>query len=269
MENSIQKSAIGVIDSGVGGLTVVKELMRILPNEDIIYLGDSARCPYGPRSGKEVRQFTWQMAEYLAKQGIKLLVVACNTATAVALESLQKYCDFPVVGVIFPGARAAMKATKKQSIAVLGTIGTVRSGAYEIAIKALSTSAEIVPFACPLFVPVVESNEYEGEFAEKIVHESLKPLIGQAFDTVILGCTHYPLLQPLIEKELGSNIQVVSSAEETAQNVKELLAYYHLANEMTNVAHYEFLTTGSVGMFTEIVQAWLPNVPAQVKQIHL
>ena len=222
------KAPIGVIDSGVGGLTVAKEIMRHLPNEEIIYIGDTARCPYGPRSSEEVRKFTWQLATTLAKMNIKMLVIACNTATAVALNSLSKKMPFPVIGVIFPGARAAIKATKKNEIVVLGTSGTIKSGAYEKAIAALNTSSKVIPLACPTFVPLVESNEYEGEFARNMVMETLLPLKNEQFDTVILGCTHYPLLQKHIEEAVGQNVKVLSSAEETAQDVMEYLDYHHM-----------------------------------------
>lgn len=255
---------IGVIDSGVGGLTVLKELIHRLPNEQFIYIGDTARCPYGPRTAHEVRKFTWQMAEALQNHSIKMLVVACNTATAVALESLQKNCPFPVVGVIFPGARAAIKATTRSEICILGTTGTIRSGAYEEAIKSLSSSSSIVPFACPAFVPLVESDEYEGEFARDLVAKTLEPLKKASFDTLILGCTHYPLLQKHIEAVVGNHIKVLSSAEETAEDVMELLTYYHLHQETPSTEPHVFYTTGSIPMFKSIVTKWLeieePNI---------
>ena len=156
---------IGVIDSGVGGLTVAKAIMELLPNETIYYIGDTARCPYGPRSKQEVRTFTWQMAKALEHMNVKMLVIACNTATAVALESLQQNMPFPVLGVINAGARAAIKKTKRNEIVVLATEGTVKSAAYEQAIHSLSTKAKVIPLACPTFVPLVESGEYEGQFS--------------------------------------------------------------------------------------------------------
>jgi len=255
---------IGVIDSGVGGLTVLKELMHRLPNEQFIYIGDTARCPYGPRSAHEVRRFTWQLAEALNDQSIKMLVVACNTATAVALESLQKNCNYPVVGVIFPGARAAIKATKKSEVCILGTSGTIRSAAYERAIKSLSSSCSIVPFACPAFVPLVESDQYEGEFAKDLVAKTLEPLKKETFDTLILGCTHYPLLQKHIEEVVGEHVTVLSSAEETAEDVMQLLNYYQIEQKQTIQPTHTFYTTGSVPMFKSIITKWLeienPNI---------
>ncbi|ALC84809.1 glutamate racemase [Bacillus sp. FJAT-22090] len=261
------KAPIGVIDSGVGGLTVAKEIMRLLPNEEIIYIGDTARCPYGPRSSGEVRKFTWQLATALSKMNIKMLVIACNTATAVALDSLSKKMPFPVIGVIFPGARAAMKATKKNEIVVLGTSGTIKSGAYEEAITALNTSSKVIPLACPTFVPLVESNEYEGEFARNMVFNTLLPLQNEQFDTVILGCTHYPLLQKYIEEAVGPQVKVLSSAEETAQEVLEYLDYHQMHNPLSDYKQPIFYTTGSIPIFKTIVEKWLVLQNADVRTI--
>ena len=261
------KAPIGVIDSGVGGLTVAKEIMRLLPDEEIIYIGDTARCPYGPRSSEEVRKFTWQMALALSKMNIKMLVIACNTATAVALNSLSKKMPFPVIGVIFPGARAASKATKTHEIVVLGTSGTIKSGAYEEAIAALHSSSKVIGLACPTFVPIVESNEYEGEFARKMVFEALAPLKTEQFDTVILGCTHYPLLQKHIEEAVGDTIHVLSSAEETAHDVKEYLDYHQLHHPEKGRKTPIFYTTGSVPIFKAIAEKWLELPNADVRTI--
>lgn len=249
---------IGVIDSGVGGLTVAKEIMKLLPNEQIYYLGDNARCPYGPRSLQEVRRYTWQMAEALMKRKIKMLVIACNTATAAALNSLQKRLSIPVIGVIFPGARAAVKASSTKNIAVLATFGTVKSGAYEQAIKSLVSSAHIVQLACPRFVPLVESDEYEGEFAKTLVNETLSHLQHEEFDTAILGCTHYPLLQGFIETAFGPNVTVLSSAEETAKDVERHLNYKgQAASKRARPPVHHFYTSGSTTIFQSIIQKWL------------
>lgn len=261
------KAPIGVIDSGVGGLTVAKEIMRLLPNEEIIYIGDTARCPYGPRTGEEVRKFTWQLATALSKMNIKMLVIACNTATAVALNSLSKKMPFPVIGVIFPGARAAIKASKKNEIVVLGTSGTIKSGAYEEAISALNSSSKVIPLACPTFVPLVESNEYEGEFARKMVFDALASLKNEHFDTVILGCTHYPLLQTYIEEAVGPGVAVLSSAEETAQEVLAYLDYHQMHHPVTGEKTPIFYTTGSIPIFKTIVEKWLELPNADVRTI--
>lgn len=260
---------IGVIDSGVGGLTVVKEMLRYLPNESITYLGDTARCPYGPRSKEQVIQFTWQIVDKLAEMNIKMLVIACNTITAVALEGLQKHCKFPVVGVINAGAQAAIKATKSHDIAVIATQGTVNSGAYENALYSLYSSSNVTTLACPRLVPLVESGEYEGEFAKKLVEETLSPLKKVKFDTMILGCTHYPIIQGLIEEVVGNKVHVVSSAEETAKHVKEILKFHQLARTDTNPPEYLFYTTGSVPIFHSIASNWLPLKEVNVKRIKL
>ena len=251
---------IGVIDSGVGGLTVAKAIMELLPNEEIIYIGDTARCPYGPRGVKEVRNFTWQLAQKLEELNVKMLVIACNTATAAALESLQKHMPFPVVGVINPGARAAIKNTKQNEIVVLATEGTVKSGAYEVALKSLSTKAHIYPLACPTFVPLVESGEYEGQFSYDLVKEGLKPLEGERFDTVILGCTHYPILQKQIEAAVGEHVTVLSSAEETAKDVESILRFNNQLRTTQNKPNHRFFASGSVPIFTSIASRWL-NIP--------
>ncbi|MGX1825295.1 glutamate racemase, partial [Heyndrickxia sporothermodurans] len=206
---------IGIIDSGVGGLTVVKEVLKQLPNESIIYVGDTARCPYGPRPVDEVKAYTWQMTRFLLKRNIKMLVIACNTATAVVLDEIRTELKIPVLGVIYPGARAALKNTKGFNIGVLGTIGTIKSGAYEKALKSINRKVSITSLACPKFVPLVESGEYKSSIAKKIVAESLAPIQKSGIDTLILGCTHYPLLEGLIKNVMGSEVKVISSGDET------------------------------------------------------
>lgn len=253
---------IGVIDSGVGGLTVVRELRKYLPNEPIIYIGDDARCPYGPRPAEEVLQYTLEMVESLAQMGIKMLVIACNTATAIALDEVRNRFDFPVIGVIQPGARAAVKASKAGEIAVLGTLGTVNSKAYDAAIHQLLPDATVHSLACPAFVPIVESGAYRSNKARKIVDETLRPLNVDSFDTVILGCTHYPLLQEHIEAHFVNQKQIISSAVETVIDVERILNEQHMRS--TALIEPIFYTTGSINKFQAIVEDWLqlerPNV---------
>lgn len=169
------KQPIGIIDSGVGGLTVAKEVMRQLPNEQIFYLGDTARCPYGPRTSEEVKTFTWQMTRFLLEKNIKMLVIACNTATAVALDEIRRELPIPVIGVIYPGARTAIKVTKNRRIGVIGTEGTVRSRAYEKALKSINHQVTVKSLACPKFVPLVESGEYFGPVAKKLLPRLYSP----------------------------------------------------------------------------------------------
>ncbi|MBM7555039.1 glutamate racemase [Thalassobacillus pellis] len=248
---------IGVIDSGVGGLTVARELMRQLPNERLIYLGDTKRCPYGPRIKEEVIQFTWEMVDHLMTRDIKLLVVACNTATAFTLEELQKRLNIPVIGVIQPGARAAIKVSQNKRIGVIGTEGTISSKAYTKALNGIDKDIFVSDLACPPFVPMVENGVMKGEVAERTVKNTLKPLKDRnGIDTLILGCTHYPLIKDLIQKEMGENIQVICSGEETAREVSLILAYQDLFYKGTKKPKHEFHTTGDLNKFKAVANAW-------------
>ncbi|WP_423799251.1 glutamate racemase [Neobacillus sp. SAB-20_R2A] len=263
------KQAIGVIDSGVGGLTVAKEVMRQLPNEKIIYLGDTARCPYGPRSTKEVKRFTWELTHFLLEKNIKMLVIACNTATAAALDDIRRELSIPVLGVINPGARAAIKRTKNYRVGIIGTDGTVKSGAYEKALKSLNSRLFVKSQSCPKFVPLVESGEYDGPIAAKIVDEALQPLLNQNLDTLILGCTHYPLLEPLIKKFMGEKVSVISSGDETAREISAILQYKGLLESDEQAPEHEFYTTGSTWIFSKIASQWLGTPIENVKKIKL
>jgi len=248
---------IGVIDSGVGGLTVAKEIMRQLPNEQIIYVGDTARCPYGPRPAEEVKTFTWQMTRFLLDKDIKMLVIACNTATAVVLEEIRKEVSIPVLGVIQPGARAAIKATNNTRIGVIGTEGTIKSAAYEKALRQINKNTKVTSLACPKFVPLVESGEYNGAVAKKIVAETLQPLKHKGLDTLILGCTHYPLLGYIIQNVMGNKVSVISSGEETASEVSTILHHSGLLNVDGAEPCHTFYTTGSKTIFAKIASDWL------------
>jgi glutamate racemase len=263
------KQPIGVIDSGVGGLTVTKEVMRQLPNEKIIYLGDTARCPYGPRTTKEVKRFTWELTTFLLEKRIKMLVIACNTATAAALDEIRRELTIPVLGVINPGARAAIKQTKNYRVGIIGTEGTVKSGAYEQALKSLNSRVFVKSHACPKFVPLVESNEFDGPIAERIVDEALKPILNQNLDTLILGCTHYPLLEPLIKNVMGESVSVISSGDETAREISAILQYNELLDTCEEEPEHEFYTTGSRRIFSEIASQWLGIPIDNVKKIKL
>jgi len=263
------KQPIGIIDSGVGGLTVVKEVMRQLPNETIYYVGDTARCPYGPRPVEEVKAFTWEMTNFLLKHNIKMLVIACNTATAVVLDEIRSIVKIPVLGVIYPGARAALKVTKDFKIGVLGTIGTIKSGAYEKALRSINRRVQVTSLACPKFVPLVESGEYYGPLAERIVFESLEPIKNAEMDVLILGCTHYPLLQKLIKKAMGEHIQIISSGEETAREVSTILYFHDIFTDACTPPKHKFFTTGSDKIFSTIASDWLEQQIDQVETIYL
>jgi len=258
------EAPIGVIDSGVGGLTVVKEMLNRLPHEPIVYIGDDARCPYGPRPIDEVREFTMEMASALSEMGIKMLVIACNTATAVALNDIRARFSFPVIGVIVPGARAAVNASEEGKIAVLGTTGTIKSGAYEDAIRVLSPNAKVYSLACPEFVPIVESGQYKSESAGVIVYRALRKLEGKDFDAAILGCTHYPLLQQHITSSLPNKVKIISSAVETVCDVERILLSSGIERIADSGVAPVFYTTGESTTFQGIVEDWLsiekPNV---------
>jgi len=257
------------MDSGIGGLTVAKEIIHQLPNENIVYIGDTARCPYGPRPSSEVKKYTWEMARFLYHQDIKMLIIACNTATAVALEEIQTALDIPVIGVISPGARSAIRYTRNDRIGILGTAGTIKSKAYEHSLQDLRPSIETFPLACPKFVPLVESGEHAGSMAKKIIAETLTELKNTKIDTLILGCTHYPLLQPIIEQYLGSTITVISSGDETAREVSAILAYRGELNARHEKSKDRFYTTGSTTIFGRVAKEWLKNDTLKIEMVNL
>ncbi|MBI4803500.1 MAG: glutamate racemase [Elusimicrobia bacterium] len=221
---------IGIFDSGLGGLTVFKAVRRLLPGENIIYFGDTARVPYGTKSKEAVIAFSKEIAEFLSERGVKLLVIACNTASSLALEEVRGITRVPVIGVIEPGARAALGATSNGRILVTGTTATITSGAYRKLIKKLDPGAFIFEKACPLFVPLVEEGWCGKKITELVAEEYLAPLRKSGFDTVILGCTHYPLLKKMIARALGGRIKIVDSGPATASEVRAELRARGLLN---------------------------------------
>lgn len=215
---------IGVFDSGVGGLTVAKELIRQLPNEDIVYFGDTARVPYGIKSKETVIRFSIENILFLLKQDVKLICVACNTVSSVALPVIKNHFKVPIVGVISPGVREAVYATQNKRIGVIGTRGTIRSRTYELEIKHLDPEVKVTVQSCPLFVPFVEEGWLSGNVVLDVARTYLKPLKSARVDTVILGCTHYPILKPVIKEVLGKNVFLIDSAQQVAIEVKKILA---------------------------------------------
>ncbi|MFC5703816.1 glutamate racemase [Cohnella faecalis] len=249
--------AIAVLDSGVGGLTVVKEVMRQLPREKIIYFGDTARAPYGPRAAEEVLAFTREIVDYLSQYKPKMIVIACNTATAVALQDIRARVRIPVIGVINPGARAAIGKSKTGKIGVIGTDGTIKSRAYDHALRCLSPRVEIVSLACPKLVPLVEDGDFHSEETRSIVVESLEALRGVPMDCLILGCTHYPFLSEMISSYMGESVHLISSADETAREISTIL---HENNQLAGRDErpiHQFFCSGEPRKFQEIAQAWL------------
>ncbi|RJO65357.1 MAG: glutamate racemase [Candidatus Omnitrophota bacterium] len=214
---------IGVFDSGVGGLTVVKELMRQVPNEDIIYFGDTARVPYGIKSKDTVIRFSIEDALFLLNQGVKLICVACNTVSSVALPVIKSHFKVPIVGVIVPGAKEAVYATRNKKVGVIGTRGTIRSRAYENEIRKLDPKVKVTALACPLFVPFVEEGYLKGKVVKEVASGYLAPLKKAGVDTLILGCTHYPLLKSVIKEVMGQHITLIDSAQQVAMEVKKIL----------------------------------------------
>lgn len=248
-------AAIGVFDSGIGGLTVARELMRQLPGESILYVGDTARVPYGPKSPDTVRRYSREIGEYLCEQGVKAVVIACNTATAHALETLRAELPVPVVGVVEPGARAAVGATRSRHIGVIGTAGTINSYAYERAIRALAPDVTITSRACPLFVPLVEEGWTEHDVTRQVAEEYLEPLARAGVDTLVLGCTHYPLLKAPIGG-IMQQVRLIDSAEETANEVRALLAGRRLLNTTGEVRH-RFIATDLPAQMLRLGQRFL------------
>ena len=214
---------IGVFDSGVGGLTVVRELTNLLPGEDIIYFGDTARVPYGTKSAETVVRFAREDLGFLKSRDVKLIVVACNTASSIALPQLADESDIPVIGVLLPGARGAATATRNNRVAVIGTTATITSGAYEKALLDINDGFEIMSHPCPLFVSLAEEGWVDDDIALMIARRYLEPLTGFGADTLVLGCTHYPLLKGVISRVMGDDVILVDSATETAAEVKETL----------------------------------------------
>jgi glutamate racemase len=256
-----------VFDSGVGGLTVLHECLVTMPHEDFVYLGDHARLPYGPRPLDEVRAFAREIGLYLEAQDVKLIVVACNTATSAALPQLQDELRVPVIGVIAPEAHAAVLATRNRKIGLLATRGTVDGGRYSDLVHALDAGVEVWPVACPQLVPLIEGDDPYGEETEAAVREYAAPLKDAGVDTVILGCTHYPLIRPIFQRVFGRDVTLVFSAEETAREVEETLARKDIENVGGRDGAYRFLTTGDPDAFAEMGRRFLQLPIGEVEHV--
>jgi glutamate racemase len=248
---------IGIFDSGLGGLTVVKEILKILPNEDIIYFGDTGRTPYGPRSKNIIIEFSRQDTNFLLEQNVKIIVVACNTASAQALDEIRDNYDLEMIGVIEPGAVSALKSTKNGKIGIIGTAGTISSDAYARTINKLNPDIKVFSLACPLFVPLVEEGYIEKEATRLIAEDYLAPFSSNGIDTLILGCTHYPLLKNVIHKVLDNDIVLIDSAEETAQVVYKQLMEKGLLREKTASVSHKFYVSDFPEQFNKVARHFM------------
>jgi glutamate racemase len=259
-----RSAPIGVFDSGLGGLTVAHAIMRELPAESLVYFGDTARVPYGPKSPDTVRRYSHEIAAFLLEQGVKAIVVACNTATAHALPMLTQELDVPVIGVVEPGARAAVRASRTGRIGVIATAGTIRSGAYVRAIEAEAPQARVTALACPLFVPLVEEGWTEHEATRAIAREYLAPFMHDEVDTLVLGCTHYPLLKPLIADVVGAGVRLIDSAEETALDTRRMLAEHSLGAP-AGEGSYRFIASDDQQQFLTLGQRFFGDTIERVE----
>jgi glutamate racemase len=247
-----EQNPIGVFDSGVGGLTVLRSLEKLLPSENFIYFGDTARVPYGNKSDSTVMRYSFENALFLLRKGAKLLVIACNSATSVAFPELDNYFKIPVIGVIKPGAKAAVNASRGGGIGVIGTAATIRSGAYQQSIAELDSSLSITPISCPLFVPLAEEGWQDDEICLSIAKRYLSPVIGSSIDTLVLGCTHYPLLADVIQRAVGPSVVLVDSADTAAIEVKAVLASNGLLNSSLKKGSLSFFLSDFQEHFMEI-----------------
>ncbi|RLD15730.1 glutamate racemase [candidate division KSB1 bacterium] len=261
------KQPIGVFDSGLGGLTVVKQLQRILPNEYLVYFGDTARIPYGTKSKWLIQRFAMEDALFLLDFNIKILVVACNTASSSALPVLQDRLDIPVVGVVEPGAHAAVAATRNKKIGVIGTSATIASGSYARSLKALMPQAEIFNQACPLLVSLVEEGWLDDEVTVLTLKKYLKPLMEARVDTIILGCTHYPLLEPVIQRIVGPEVTLIDSGKETAKAVQQILKDHQLLNPDSKKGEDQYFVSDSPEAFAKVGSLFLGKPLPGVKRV--
>ena len=272
MDIAMKKSApVGVFDSGVGGLTVAREIMRQLPNENIVYFGDTARVPYGSKSKDNIIRYSRQIINFLKTKNVKAIVIACNTASALALDVVREEIDIPIIGVVEPGARAALEVTQTKKIGVIGTEATIRSAMYEKIIEGRDPEATVIGKACPLFVPLVEEGFAKHKVTEEIIDYYLASLLETDIDSLILGCTHYPLLRSRIREYVGGKITLVNPAYETAMDLKKLLENCNMENtgEGQEHASYSFYVSDAADKFKQFANSILPYDIETTKQINI
>ncbi|MEI6871374.1 MAG: glutamate racemase [Verrucomicrobiota bacterium] len=261
-----RRRPIGVFDSGIGGLTVAAALRQLLPEEQIFYIGDTARVPYGGKSAQTIERYSFEISNMLLNEGAKIIVVACNTASALAVPALQRALGIPVIGVIAPGAAAAVAATRNGRIGVIGTRATVGSQAYERAIHAINPEVEVVTQACPLLVPLIEEGWLDDPATAQIIRRYLQPILSQKIDTLVLGCTHYPLLRGALEKEVGTGVTLVDSARNCAMEVRSILAAHGLRAPETAPGGLQVALTDPPVDFLKVAEA---SLQLQVGEIQL
>lgn len=272
MDIDMKKTApIGVFDSGVGGLTVAREIMRNLPKEDIVYFGDTARVPYGSKSKDNIIRYSRQIINFLQTKGVKAIVIACNTASALALDTVKDEFDIPIIGVVEPGAKAALQVTENKKIGVIGTEATVKSSMYEKIIQGIDSEVSVVAKACPLFVPLVEEGFKKHQVTDEIIDYYLADLRASDIDALILGCTHYPLLRSKIREYVGENITLVNPAYETAMDLKRILQEMDMENPDIEGDHgsYSFYVSDAADKFKQFANSILPYDIETTKQINI
>jgi len=256
---------VGIFDSGIGGLTVVRAIIEVLPRENIIYLGDTARVPYGTRSSDTVKKYSFENTEFLISRDIKVLVVACNTSSAVSLEILRQRFPVPIIGVVEPGARAAVRATKKKRIGVIGTETTIKSNSYVKAIHSIDSSIEVIGRACPLFVPLVEEGWHDGEVVRLVAEEYLSDFRDSGVDVLVLGCTHYPVLKQVIQEVIP--VTLIDSAVETARELKDILMQHNILNISDSIPRREFFVTDYPERFKKMGERFLGEAIENITKI--
>ena len=259
MTDNRQNRPIGIFDSGVGGLTVMAEVINHLPNEDIVYFGDVGRCPYGGLSKETIVQFARQDIKFLLEHNVKYIIAACNSVSAVALETVKKEFDIDILGVIGPGAKAAADYTKNKRVGVIGTVATVGSNSYGTEIQRLNNDIKLFSLACPLFVPLAEEGYMDKEATRLIAHDYLKTLIDVDIDTLVLGCTHYPLLKKVIAGVMGDKVKLVDSAEETARQLKRVLEENGINKQGTDEVTHKLYVSDVPDHFSDLVRKFLGN----------
>lgn len=248
----MNRAPIGIFDSGIGGLTVARAIYERLPHESTVYFGDTARVPYGPKSPETVRRYSLEILQWLLSQGVKAVVIACNTSTAHALRALQEATPVPVLGVIKPGARAAIEAGGGGPIGVIGTVGTIASDAYNRAIQALAPGLPVIQRACPLFVPLVEEGWFEHPATELVAADYLRELREACVRSLVLGCTHYPLLKPLLQRVMGPEVRLVDSGQATASALETILVTQALEAPRDSKAHHRFVVSDDEARFRQV-----------------